>query len=231
MLNFLMNPIVLLAIAMPILLFLGILLGNYLSQPKSNRVIEIAPDSYRATEFQVKEQDAVNLRADSVGNTPPKRFLKNADPYNVVTKGWMKLKNYALYLARIGSAYTHNLDTPDIKTTLKKTMQNIFGITLYNQIPQEQKNKIEKGDIAVTIEFQKVALTPKDKDGEDMPSVSSDDLRRGDLDRFIGALARGLDNLTKGVAGEWTKVIFIMGSGIAVGIILTLVFGWGNPAS
>lgn len=230
MFDFLGNPLILLAIVSPLLLFLGILVGNALSQPRKNRVLKLSPETGRGVELEVNEEDELNIRCDPVGNIPPQRFIKLHDAFNIVKKGWFKIQNYALWFAYYGSAYVRKLEGEDVDITLETAIFNIFGKTLYDQIPREQKDQIEASEIGITVSFPNKPLTPLDpKTKESLPSISSDDLRRGDVDQFIGALARGINSLSKTASGDWTKISFILGTGIAIGIVLSLIFKWGAP--
>jgi len=218
------NPLILFAIFTPILVLVGILLGAYLVQPRRNRVIQISPESGRGIDFEVKEEDAMNLRCDPVGPTPPQRFIKRQPALNIITKGFLKLKNYALWLGRVGTAYTYTIKSKPVKLSLKDTIMNIFGKEKYDMIPEKQKKQIEEGQVGVTVEFPDVSLTP-----DKMPSLSSDDLRRGDIDHFIDALAKGVAKAAKLGSAISAKDIFIVGTGIAIGIVVAIVFGWGTP--
>jgi len=172
----------------------------------------------------VKEEDAMNLRCDPVGPTPPQRFIKRQPALNIITKGFLKLKNYALWLGRVGTAYTYTIQSKPVEVTLKDAILNIFGKKDYDMIPEHHRNTIEKNEVGVTVKFPDVSLTP-----DKMPSLSSDDLRRGDIDHFIDSLARGVSKLAKAGRGIDIKDIFIVGTGIAIGIVLAIVFGWGTP--
>lgn len=208
----------------------GVLLGHGLSQPRKNRVLQIAPESGRGRELEVKESDATNLRCDPVGNIPPQRFIKTYEAINIVKKGWFKLQNYALWLVREGTAYVTGLGkTPDEEVTLDSAFKTILNKEHYSQLPDYAVKKIKSGKLGVTIKFPSNPLTPKGTDGEDLPSISSDDLRRGDVDHFVSALASGVAKLSKTGAGDWPRIIFIMGTGIGIGIVLSLIFGWGAP--
>lgn len=94
-LSFLSNPLILLAVACPVVLFLGIFMGSILSQPRKNRVIKVSPESGRGIELQVREEDATNLYCDPVGAIPPQRFIKRLNAFTIVKKGFFKLQNYA----------------------------------------------------------------------------------------------------------------------------------------
>jgi hypothetical protein len=232
-------------------ILVGIIIGTWLSQPRKPRVIQIAPESGRGKEYDVESEDTVNAYCQPIENEPPQRFIKRYQAINILRKGWFKLSNYALWIGRIGTAYTFNLDDPDkkIQVSLREAILNLFGKDLYERIPNDEKtgfikDRIEKSSVGVTIEFPTgQSLTPKNplydptvKDKDDprsqeyLPSISSDDIRRNDFDTFINAIVRGVQRLIKGTAsGEWVKIIFIMGTGIGIGIVLSLIFHWGAP--
>jgi len=233
-LDFLLNPLVLLLISIPIMILVGILIGTWLSQPRKARVLKISSESGRGEELEIESEDTVNAYCNAIGNSPPQRFIKRHDAINVMRKGFLKLQTYALWFARKGTAYTLKFGEEDaknknpIKISLRDAIYNIFGKELYDKIPNEPKtgyvkDRIESSEISVFVEFPKTALTP-----EDLPSISSDDTRRAAIDSFINRLVRGVDKLGMGrAATEWVKIIFILGSGIAIGIILCQFFGWG----
>ena len=229
-LNFIANPLVLLLMSMPVFIFVGIFLGVWLTHPRKNRIIRIDPESGRGIEYEIEHEDTVNALCKPVGNTPPQRFIKLHKALNVIRKGPFKLQNYSLYLARLGTAYTQMVqeEGKKIVVPLRDAIRNILGDKLYERIPNVKPDyafdKIEKSEVGVTIELPATeALTAKG-----LKSLSSDDLRRSDIDTFIGAIARGVRSQFKAPTGEYIKIIFILGSGIAIGIVLSLVFGWGG---
>jgi hypothetical protein len=163
--------------------------------------------------------------------------------FNVIRKGLFKLSAYALWLGQIGTAYVVDFaSTPNKKLTLKETMVNLFGEADYKKLSLEKQAKIEAANVGVTIEFPKSMMTPRNplydpniKEPADprsqqyLPSVSSDDIRRSSFDSFINALARGIHNLNKSGKGSLTDTVFKMAAGVAVGIVLCLIFRWGAP--
>ena len=214
---------------MPLFVFIGIYVGVWLTQPRKNRVIRIDPESGRGIEYDIQHEDTVNALCKPVGNTPPQRFIKLHKALNVIRKGPFKLQNYSLYLGRLGTAYTQTISEKkeEVKVSLRDAVKNILGDKLYQRIPNAPPDyifdKIEKSEVGVTIELPASnPLTP-----EGLKSLSSDDLRRADIDTFIGAIARGVRSQFKGTPGEYIKIIFILGSGIAIGIVLCQIFGWG----
>ncbi len=236
--SFLTNPFFLLLVSIPIMLIVGIFVGTWLSQPRKNRIISLAPETGRGIEYDVEKEDRVNIYCNPVINSPPQRFLKREAAFNMIRKGWLKLSNYALWIGRQGTAYTQKLDgsgqiVKDIP--LRDAVKTILGDDLYSRIPNNEKtgyakDKLEKSELLVTVEFPKSVLTPKDSEGKELPSVSSDDVRGSAIDRFIGSIVNGVDKLNKrGSAGDWVKIIFCVGTGIAIGIILSLIFKWGAP--
>lgn len=237
-LEILLNPLFLLLISIPIMILLGILIGSWLSQPRKARVLKISPESGRGEELEIESDDTINAYCNSIGNQPPQRFIKRFEAVNVMRKGFLKIQTYALWFARQGTAYTLKFGAGKTKTknpvkvSLRDAIFNIFGKDLYNKIPNEPKtgyvkDKIERSEVSVFIEFPDAPLTPAG-----LPSVSSDDVRRSAIDSFIGRLVHGVDKLgTTRTAGEWVKIIFILGSGIAIGIVLSLVFGWGGKTT
>jgi hypothetical protein len=250
-LEFLLQPFVLLLISIPMTILVGIIIGTWLSQPRKPRVIQIAPESGRGREYDVESEDNVNAYCHSIENEPPQRFIKRYQALNILRKGWFKLSNYALWFARQGTAYTYKIDESkqEVKITLREAILNLFGPDLFERIPNDEKtgfikDRIEKSSVGVTIEFPAgLPLTPKNpiydptvtdandpRSQEYLPSISSDDIRRNDFDTFINAIVRGVQRLIKGTAsGEWVKIIFIMGTGIGIGIVLSLIFHWGAP--
>jgi hypothetical protein len=198
-------------------------------------VLKIQPESGRAEDLQVESEDTVNVYCNAVSNTPPQRFIKRHQAFNVLRKGWLKVSTYPLWFGRYGTAYTQkpegNPEAEPVKdVTLREAILNIFGKELYEKIPNDAKtgfikDQIESSSVGVIVEFPKEKLTP-----EGLPSISSDDVRRNDIDTFIGAVVRGVKSLSKSEgAGQFLKIIFIMGSGIAIGIVLSLIFHWGSP--
>jgi len=224
MFDFLLNPLILFLVSIPVFLFTGIILGTYLSKPRQNRVLKLSPESGRGINFAVDSEDTVNLYCKPVGNIDPHRFVRLNAAYTIIQKGFMKINSYALWLGRQGTAYTFRLLDETVKLTLKQTVHSIFGDKYYNQIPKEMREQIEKGDIGVTVEFPKVPLTP-----EGMESLSESDIERTSLDKLIESLAKGVANMSKTSEAAWGKIIFYIGTGIAIGIIASLVFGWGAP--
>lgn len=230
-LNIIANPLVLFLIAVPTFTLLGILVGTWLSQPRKERVLQIIPETGRGVELEVESQDTVNAYCNPVGNTPPQRFIKRQQALNILRKGIFKLTTYALWFGRQGTAYTYKFgeSKEEIKVTLKEAILNLFGKDLYERIPNDEKtgyikDHIEQSTVGVTIEFPNDPITP-----ENLPSISSDDLRRNDIDTFVGAIVRGVKSMGKTGGGDWVKIIFILGSGVAIGIVLSLIFKWGAP--
>lgn len=227
MFEFLSNPLVLLSLVSPLLVMLGILAGYVLSQPRKNRVLKVSPESGRGVELEVKEEDAINVYCDPVGNIPPQRFIKRLNAYSIIRKGWFKIQNYALWFGMYGTAYVTGIEPKKIAVTFKEAVYNVFGKTLYNQIPERQKKQIEDGTIGVMIEFSSKPLTPTDsKTGEQLPSISEDDINRENDER-------AMKNLWKTYQDEQRSsnmnMFAYVGCGVAIGIILSLIFKWGAP--
>ena len=266
-LGFIAQPLVLIILAIPLAILVGVLLGVYLSQPRHNLVIAVSTETGRGTEYEAIEEDAVTLRCNPVGNSPPQRFIKIYNAMNVTRKSFFKLQNFGLWLCRVGTAYVTPLGNPERtmtlhdavqsllgeesygqfpeavrnriemdtivykvggseeKVELKTTIENMFGKDMYKALKPELKEKIEEAKVGVTVRFPDTELTP-----HGYKSVSSDDVRRGDIDQFIKSIATGIANLMKeaGGMGGWTKNIFILGSGIAIGIAIVMLLGWGN---
>jgi len=233
--DILTNPIIMFLYSIPILILFGVLLGTWLSQPRKPRVLKVQPESGRGEELEIEREDAVNVYCPAISNTPPQRFIKRHQALNIMRKSWLKLTTYPLWFGRYGTAYTQSFDKKDknsdpVKITLREAIYNIFGKELYEKIPNDAKSdylkdRIESSSVGVEVEFPLNPLTP-----EGLPSVSSDDIRRHDIDSLIGAVVRGVNRLLKGEhAGEYLKIIFILGSGIAIGIVLCLIFHWGSP--
>ena len=226
MLEFFTNPLVLLSILAPILVFIGISSGYYLSQPRKNRVLKISPESGRGVELEVKSEDATNVYCDPVGDIPPQRFIKRLNAFSIIKKGWMKLQNYALWLGRYGTAYVTGIDDSDIPVSFKAAILNVFGRTLYDQIPEQQRTQIEDGKIGVMIGFPNDPLTPKGTDGNDLPSISEDDINRDNDQRAMENLWEAYEQEQR--SNTITQIAFV-GCGVAIGIIVSLIFKWGAP--
>lgn len=230
-LNFLVNPLVLLLMALPILLFVGIYVGVWLTHPRKNRILKIEPESGRGIDYEVESEDTVNAYCKSVANSPPQRFIKRHKALNIIRRGPFKLQNYALWMGRYGTAYTQmvNEAKETIKVSLRDAIRNIFGKDMYDRIPNDEKtgwikDQIENSEVGVTVELPATTqLTP-----EGLKSLSPDDIRRHDIDTLIGSVVRGVKSLSKTGGGEFLKIIFIMGTGVAIGIVLSLIFGWGG---
>ena len=215
------NPLILLAVACPVVLLVGILVGNFVSQPSKNRVLKISPESGRGIELEVKDEDATNLHCDPVGNIPPQKFIKRLNAFTIIKKGWFKLKNYALWFGRYGTAYVQGFENSTVEVTLREAVLNIFGERLYQQIPVLQKKQIEDGKLGVIIEFPNNPLTP-----EGLPSISEDDINRDNDERAMQNLWDAYNEEKKHDA---IQMIAYIGTGVAIGIVLALIFGWGAP--
>jgi preprotein translocase subunit Sss1 len=235
-LTFLANPLVLILLALPTLIFIGIWIGVWLSQPRKNRVYKIDPTNSTGIEYEVESQDTVNAYCKSVGNTPPQRFITMQNPINFIRNGVFRLQNFSAWFARIGTAYTQdfNPETKELKNDpvtvpLRVAIENLFGKDLYDKIPNDEKtgyikDKIEKSEIGVMIKFPEKPLTPNN-----MSSISPDDIRRHDVDNLIKAVVQGVKMLTAKASGEYLKIIFILGTGIAIGVIGSIIFHLGWP--
>lgn len=220
-LNIFSNPLILLAVTCPVVLLVGVLMGNYVSQPSKNRVLKISPESGRGIELDVKSEDATNVYCSPVGNIPPQKFVKRVNAFTIVKKGWLRLQNYALWFGRYGTAYVQEIKNASVKITLQEAIMNIFGESLYKQIPQAQKTQIEKGDVGVLVEFPKNKLTPKG-----LPSISEDDINR---DNDTKAMANLWDAFNEERKRDAIQMFAFIGCGVAIGIVLALMFGWGAP--
>ena len=226
MLNFLMNPWILLLILAPVMLLVGILAGNFSSQPRKNRVIKLAPESHIGIELEVKSEDAVNIYCDPVGKTPPQRFIKILNPYNIAKKGFLKIYNYALWFGRYGTAYVHKFGDEDVHITLKQAISNVFGEKYFKQIPEAVMTVIEKGKLGVVVQFPKDPLTPTDDKGEPLRSISEDDLNRDADSKAMGNLWNEYEKEKK---GQMMNTIMVLGTGIAIGFVIMLITKWGSP--
>lgn len=202
-------------------------MGYVVSQPRSNKVLKIAPESGRGIELNVNEEDTTNIYCKPVGNIPPQRFIKLYNAFTIVRKGWFKLQNYALWIARYGTAYVTGIKTGDIEVSFKEAVLNVFGQKLYDLIPQTQKDQIEDGTIGVTIRFPNEPLTPTNPEtGKSMPSISEDDINRDNDERAMRNL---WDQYEKEKRGDAINTVAFVGCGIAIGVILSLLFKWGSP--
>lgn len=251
-LDILANPLILFLISTPTVLIVGVILGTWLSQPRKPKVLQVSPESGRGTLFDIDSEDSVNAYCNPVGNTPPQRFIKRFEALNVIKRGPFKLQNFPMYFARKGTAYTTLItgekQQPE-KVSFREAVLNALGKDLYHKIPNDEKHgfikdSIEQSELSIMVEFPRnEPLTPLNpnydpniKDPQDprshkfMTSVSNDDIRRNDINTFIGAVANGIRNLMKGESsGQIYKIIFSIGTGIAIGIVLCLIFKWGAP--
>lgn len=216
-----MNPFILLLLASITFSMTGIMIGVYVSQPRKNRIIKLSPETGRGIEYQVEKEDAVNLICKAVGDTPPLKFRKTTAAWNIIRKGVLnKLQHYALWLGQEGTAYTFPLNAPDIKITLRQTVENVFGLELYKQLSADIKNRIESASVGVTVEFPQQPLTPMGKDGKSLPSVSEYDIQRDDDAKILHALATGIAKAKQGFS--W-NMLFAIGTGVAIGIIIGII--------
>jgi len=223
-LSIFLNPFFLLAMMIPVVGFLFLYIGVYISQPRKNRIIQIAPETGRGRDYEVAKEDAVNLYCNPLGESPPQRFIKLYDAFNIVRKGPFKLQHFGLWVGRIGTAYTYTFGNETVKVKLEQTMKTILGEDKYKLFSDETKAQIESASIGVTIEFPKAELTPKG-----LPSLSSDDIRRHDIDHFISSLAQGIANLLKGRGrGNIVQVIMCVGTGIGIGFIIAFFLKVGG---
>jgi len=224
-LAFLWNPWILLLIVSPLLLVLGLVLGNIFSQPRRNRVLKVDPESHRGVELEVKSEDAVNIYCNAVGKMPPQRFIKRLNPFNILRKGWLKLQNYAMWFGRYGTAYVHELGKEDVLVSFRQAVSNVFG-DYYKQIPDAVKNQIEDGKLGVIIKFPNNPLTPTGVDGKPLPSISEDDVNRDNDERAMKNLWQTFEREQKRSVVDRVALI---GMGIGIGVILCLLFRWGAP--
>lgn len=220
------NPLILMMILSPLLLFLGIIVGNYISQPRKNQVLKVDPNSHRGVQLDIKDEDSVNVYCDPVGKIPPQRFIKRLSPFNIVKKGWLRLQNFSVWFGRYGTAYVHKFDDESIKVSLINTISNLFGEKYFKQIPKEVINRIEESKLGVMIEFPKSPLTPTGKDGTPLRSISEDDLNRDNDERAMRNLWEEYDKEKK---RGYLNVIMTLGTGIAIGIGVCLIMKWGAP--
>lgn len=220
------NPLILLLILSPILLFLGIIIGNYVSQPRKNIVMKVSPESHRGVQLDIKDEDAVNVYCDPVGKIPPQRFIKRLSPFNIVRKGWLRLQNFSVWFGRYGTAYVHEFSDESVKVSLINTINNLFGKKYFKQIPKEVMRRIEDSKLGVMIEFPKNPLTPKGEDGKPLRSISEDDLNRDNDERAMRNLWEEYDKEKKRSA---LNVLMAIGTGVAVGIGISLIMKWGAP--
>ena len=234
-LNFIANPLILLLIAIPVLIFVGIYVGIWLTHPRKNRVLQIDLESGRAIDFEVDKEDTINAYCKPVGTIPQQRFLKLHTPLNVIRNGPFKIQNYALWLGRKGTAYTKQVNPGTENIPFRQAIENVFGKALYDRIPNTPpdyvKDTIEKSEVNVTVQLSKEEpLTPIGPKGEKLPSISSDDYQSNRLQLFLNTYAHGVQKMSKAIGGgDALKIIFILGTGIAIGIVLSLIFKWGTP--
>jgi len=114
-----------------------------------------------------------------------------------------------------------------VKTTLEKTMRNIFGkndreIDEYDLLPEATKIKIRDAEVGVIIEFPGVPLTPAG-----LPSVSSDDVHRDNDQKVVNALVNGIKKLGSGGPSQTFMMLLPMLT-FAGGIILAYLLHIGG---
>lgn len=235
--NFLFDPIILLIITLPIVAFIFLLVGIYVSQPRKNRIQQIAPESGRGKDYEVKHEDAVYMECDPIENEPPQHFVKTGQAFNMIRKGFLKVSNYALWIGRMGTGYTYALDDKNVEISFKDSLITLFTRKTYDKLSEELKKKIEEAKLGVIVKFPDVSLTPSnpnydpnkpvsDSNLKYLPSVSSDDVRRGAIDHFITRLAEGIHRLDKGGSRTNMLQIFLaLGSGGCLVSILLLMTG------
>lgn len=225
MFEFLANPFILLAICIPILTFMGIIIGVKVSGARGTTVLQLDPATNSAREFRAYEEDAVNVRCKPVGNIPPQQFIKRKNRgWNVLTKGFLKLKTYALWIGVVGSAYAIAFkDGVQVQVSLKEAIVNIFGEVRYNQLSKEHRDKIEEDELGVIVNLPEY-VEPTDDEG-----LTSDDVHTGQFKQLIKAYTEGVNNFLKeGGGGGLSRIIFQVGTGVAIGIIVAFLFGIGK---
>lgn len=221
----------------PIIGVIFYLVGIYQSQPRRTHVNQFSPESGIGKEYEVNHEDAIYMECDPMGEEFPQRFIKTGQPYNMMRKTAFKLQNFAMWLGRIGTAYTYNLENPKVDISLEETVITLFSRQTYDKLSNEIKKKVHDAKIGVTVRFPQVSLTPEnpnfdatqpisDKNPKYMPLVNSDDVRRGAFDRFIIGLARGINELNKtGGKKDIVTIILAAGSGGMLVTLLLLAFG------
>lgn len=236
-LNFILNPWILLIVMLPIVGVIFLLTGIYMSQPRKTQVNQFAPESGIGKEYEVSHEDAIYMECDPMGEEFPQHFIKTGQPYNMIRKTAFKLQNFALWLGRFGTAYTYNFDNPKIELSFEDSIITLFSRDTYNKLSNELKKKIHDARIGVTIRFPNVSLTPdnpnfdatqaiSDRNPKYMPLVNSDDVRRGAFDKFINGLARGINELTKtGGKKDLMTIGLSMGTGGMIVTLILLAFG------
>jgi len=225
-LNVLANPWILITIISPVVLFLGLFLGNWLSQPRKNVVLKLDPQSHRGVSLQVREEDAVTVYCDRVGKMPPQKFIKRLNPYNILQKGWLKLSNFAMWFGRYGTAYVHEFKDELVNLEFADVVHHMFGEKYYKQIPDDVKKQIENAEVGVLVEFPINPLTPKDQKGKLLPSISEDDIRRDDDEKAMKNLTASIEKETR---RDMLNILAVFGAGIGAGIVVSLVMKWGAP--
>ena len=226
-LEVLANPIVLIVLASSVMAIVGLMLGVYVSQPRKDQVIQFSPETGRGIQYDVQEQDEIRVRCKAVMNTPPQRFMKKPlqNAYNIVRKGVLfgKLQNYALWLGRVGTAYTFPMSNPKEATTLEHTLQTLLEPENYDKLSPIYKKRIEEAEIGVIVEFPQVPLTPPG-----LKPLNSDDTRKQSLEELIKALVQGVHNIASGGKGSILQTIFILGTGVGIGFVLAFFLKVGG---
>lgn len=240
LISWIMNPWILLIILVPIVAFIFLIAGIYFSQPRKTSVAQFSPESGIGKEYEVSHEDAIYMECAPIGEEFPQRFIKTGRAYNMIKKTAFKLQNYALWLGRLGTAYTYDLPKTEEEKepiSFENAIITVFSRTHYDKLSAELKKRIAEAKIGVTVNFPRVPLAPENpnfdsskpisaENPKSMPLVSSDDVRRGAFDKFINALASGINKLaSKGQGINVVMILLGIGTGTGLACLLLLAFG------
>lgn len=203
---------------------LGIFLGLFLSKPRKHQVMKILPSDNRAYQFDILTENAFSIYCKGFEGLPDQRFIKFEPSMLVkVKKMFGKSQQIVRYLAREGTAYVQKAGDNVENIPFHKAVRTMVGETFYSQMPEEITEIFETSKVGVTVGLVTEALTPLDRKGNVMKSVSEEDLKREE-DKQAASVFWSEKQLAN--RNQWIHNIAWIGFGFGVCMVVNLMMGW-----
>lgn len=211
-----------------VFLLTGMLCGIFFRPWFGNQVIKLIDREYRFVDLDIDEETAVSIECKDKKGMPPQRFYKWRPAYTGIMGKFVK-KPVTRFFGKEGTAYTWGMgaeeegkatDPKDPKTfkpmgKLCDAIKTLWGNAFYDEIPEKQKELLEKSQIQFTVQLDQGPLTPSG-----YKVVSEEDIKAEEDRKAAETFWQGKKTIEK---GQWIQWIFILLAGFGIACALMII--------
>lgn len=192
---------------------IGIIIGLIFRPTFGNRVLKLIPRDNRFIEFNVDEETAHSIECKPKKGYPPQRFLKYHPGFTGRVGRFLKRAS-TIFLGKEGTAYTWKTKSSKIQVSLADTLKTLWGKEFYEQVPEEQRSKVESGKIDVAIGLED-GFTP-----EDLKKLTEEDIKTEEDRKAAETWWEGKKMTEK---RQWIDMIIIALAGFGIAVTLQVL--------